>query len=341
MFGPHQKSPSAPSTRVTRQKQTTLDGHTHPKSRAALNDDDETEPAVSSSNKGKEKCIKVTRREPHTESDGSQQEADESSVADAVSGLKINTVDEGRLFLEDIEMVSLKDDNSLGTLVDTLGCIALFPGLPATVINAICSVALLLAQSQEKAATSRGSMVERALVKLTGNVMSVTQAAIAEIKAASLAITELSTQIAATTSTYPDALKSSTANPVASAAMLDARVRAREGIRVRQVLVDALATGQQLHQGVSNASLVESANKALDKMEDLPKHRFVGAKWLTNSGLLLEMDSEVVAQWISIPFNKAAFLGRFAPEATLKARSFALVVQFMPLHFNLCKEAEI
>src|SRR6266481_3925654 len=199
MFGPCRKSLSAPSTRMTRQKQTTLDGHTHPKSRATLNDNDETEPAVSNKGKGKEKCIKGTRCEPHTESDGSQQEADKSSVADAVSGLKINTADEGRSFLEDIEMVSLEDDNSLGTLVDALGRIALFPGLPATVINAICSVALLLAQSQEKAATSKGSMVERALVKLTCNIASVTQVAIAEIKAASSAITESSTQIAATT----------------------------------------------------------------------------------------------------------------------------------------------
>src|SRR6266481_2358001 len=157
MFGPHQKSPPVPSTRMTRQKQMTLEGHTRPKSRAALNDDDETEPAVSSGNKGKEKRIKGTRREPHTESDGSQQEADESSVADAVSGLKINTADEGRSFLEDIEMVSLEDDNSLGTLVDALGCIALFPGLPATVINAICSVRSCWPSRRRKQQRAKGA----------------------------------------------------------------------------------------------------------------------------------------------------------------------------------------
>ena len=179
--------------------------------------------------------------------------------------------------------------------------------------------------------------------KLSDAVKAATQAAVAEIKSASTVLTESSTQIAATATSYRDILKSTTANPPPPAPSLDARVRAREGIKARQLLVDTLTPGQKLHQSASNTQLVSKANEALRaaSAECPSSHRFVGVRRLNNGGLLLEMDSEEAASWLSHPTNRADFLGRFAPDAALKSRTYSLVVQFVPLQFRPDSEREL
>ena len=57
--------------------------------------------------------------------------------------------------------------------------------------------------------------------------------------------------------------------------------------------------------------------------------------------MLLEMDSESAVGWLSIPATWASFLSHFAPNASVKERAFSLVVQFVPLYFNLDKESEM
>ena len=80
--------------------------------------------------------------------------------------------------------------------------------------------------------------------KVAEAVKAVTQAAISEVKATSTMLTESSMQIVATTMLYKDALKKMTANPVAVAASMDARVHAWEGVKARQILVDTLTPNQ-------------------------------------------------------------------------------------------------
>ena len=46
------------------------------------------------------------------------------------------------------------------------------------------------------------------------------------------------------------------------------------------------------------------------------------------------MDSEDATSWLGRSLARAAFLGRFAPNATFKSRTYSLVVQFVPLHFK-------
>ena len=85
------------------------------------------------------------------------------------------------------------------------------------------------------------------------------------------------------------------------------------------------------------------ANEALRaaSAECPSSHRFVGVRRLNNGGLLLEMDSEEAASWLSHPANRADFLGRFAPDAALKSRTYSLVVQFVPLQFRPDSEREL
>ena len=168
-----------------------------------------------------------------------------------------------------------------------------------------------------------------------------TQAAILEIRSASSILTDFTMQITATVTSYQDALKNAASNPIAGANTLDARVQAREGIKAQQVLVDAPSPGQQIHSGTDNTRLVEIANSALTAMEDQSTQRFVSAWRLNNGGLLLEMDSEDAAKWLDTPSNRTAFLSHFAPEAALKARTYSLVVQFMPLQFKPDKDADL
>ena len=89
------------------------------------------------------------------------------------------------------------------------------------------------------------------------------------------------------------------------------------------------------------SGLVEAANAVLRDMEDVANHHFVSARRLGNGGMLLEMDSEATACWLSAPASRASFLSRFALDALVREQAFSLMVQFVPLYFKPEKEMEI
>ena len=269
-----------------------------------------------------------------------------SSVQDATKKLpRIRTSAEARACLLDARLIEPEPDNPpvLDTLADALGQISLFPGLSQVARDAICSVALLLAQTTpaDGGEASADGLVGHMMDKFTEAVKAVTQAAISEVKSASSTLTESSTQIAATTISYRDALKNTAASPTTAAVTMDTRVHAREGVKAWQVLIDAPDPSQQLHQGADNVQLVSLANDALKDMEDPQPHCFAGARQLNNGRLLHEMDSEEAATWLSGPFARATFLGRFAPNATFKSHTYSLVIQFVLLHFKLNNNNEL
>jgi len=106
-------------------------------------------------------------------------------------------------------------------------------------------------------------------------------------------------------------------------------------------LVNMVSPGQDVLAGASNTGLVEAMNKALRDLDEPPHHCFVSARWLNNGSILLELDSEEAMAWLSDPLQRASFMGHFAPEASVKTRSFPLIVQFLLLHFKPEKEAEL
>ena len=135
--------------------------------------------------------------------------------------------------------------------------------------------------------------------RLADIVKSATQPAVAEIKSASTVLMESSTQMAATATSYWDALKSKgpVSNPIGVATTLHARVRVREGAKSHQILVNAQTWGECILQGVSMSGLVESANAVLRDMEDVVNHCFVSTCWLGNGSVLLEMASKAMVSW--------------------------------------------
>ena len=155
--------------------------------------------------------------------------------------------------------------------------------------------------------------------RLAEVVKTATQAAVAEIKSASSALAESSTQMAATATSYRDVLtsKGSSLNPIAAVATLDVRVRAREGVKLRQILIDACSRGDCILRGISTASLVDVANAALCGLEHGADHCFVSARQLNNRGVVLEMNSEATISWLGAPATWALFLGRFVLDSSV------------------------
>ena len=253
----------------------------------------------------------------------------------------------GRKDLEEAQLIELGDTIDTDALARALVQVSLFPGMSQIVRDAVHAVVLLMVETKLDD-TEKGipkCMVDHIVDRLADVVKTATQATVAEIKAASMVLTESSTQMAATATSYRDALTSKgptpTPNPIVAAAMLDVRVRAREGVKSRQILIDAHSRGKCILQGVSTTGLVDAANTTLRDMEHASDHRFVSAHQLGNGGVLLEMNGEAVASWLSTPATQALFLGCFAPDATVRERAFSLVVQFVPLYFKPEKDQEI
>ena len=178
---------------------------------------------------------------------------------------RICTVEEGQACLEEAQLIEPEVMPNLDTLASALVQISLFLGMSQAARDTICTVALFMVQMapSDIGEAAIGGIVNRVVDKLLDAVKAAIQAAITEIKSASTVLSESSTQIAATATSYWDILKSITASHAPPAPSLDARVCAREGVKARQVLVDVLTPGQQLHLSASNTQLVTKANKAL------------------------------------------------------------------------------
>lgn len=76
-------------------------------------------------------------------------------------------------------------------------------------------------------------------------------------------------------------------------------------------------------------------------MPDQSKHTANSARCLNNGGILLEMDTEEASQWLNSAKNCLTFLASLAPEARIKARTFPIVIQFVPLHFGPDRSEEM
>ena len=107
--------------------------------------------------------------------------------------------------------------------------------------------------------------MERMVSEFMAVIKSVTQTTIAEVKTASSTLTETSTQFTATATSYRDVLasKGPSPNPVATAATMDMRARAREGIKLHQILINARDHGEGILRGISDVGIVESAIMAI------------------------------------------------------------------------------
>ncbi len=346
----HNTSPSVSTTRSTRLRtQATLDrcGRLQPRPSKGQSSDKESREGAA---KRKSKTGVMPKRIILSESPGVTEYAGSAEEDAEDMPQIIHDKESGMEYLQKAKLIDAGVGLGPGAMAGLLFRLAGHPDMPAAAVSAIKSAAYILAEvsTDDRGMTVTDTveneiklLVEGAAKKASDSITEATKAALEEIKAASAALTVSSAQIKATATSYSDALKSAQASPATSKDTLDARVRAREGIKSRQLLVDVISPGQDTLAGASNTELVEAANKALRDLDEPPHHRFVSARRLNNGGILLELDSEEAMAWLSDPLQRASFLGRFAPEASVKTRAFPLIVQFVPLYFKPEMEAEL
>jgi len=306
------------------------------------------------SSKDNSKQKKADRQNSRTASENAPLEEVDPDTARAPK-CTILSVAEGQAFLEEEAFIDLDEGLDLDVMVGALIQILLTKGMPVAAGYAVRSVALILAQMKidsvsEALVSAMETKIEGMLAKTAERTLrsmkELADVTTAELKAASTDVATSATQIVVTTTSYRDALKSipnpnPSPGPTAGACALDICIRAREGIKARQILVDAQIPGKELLPGVSNNGLAEAANSAVRNMDGGAIHSFVSAKRLSNGGILLEMNSKGAASWLGRPDVKPAFLERFAVDAMVKNCAFPLVVQFVPFTFRPDFEAEL
>ena len=233
----------------------------------------------------------------------------------------IHTVEEGRICLKKAQLIELEDLLDSDALAGALVQISLFLGLSQAARDAVCAVAFLMVQPKQAGVEDAAvkNIMDRVVDRLVEVVKTATQATVAEIKSALSTLAESSTQMTATATSYRDALtsKGSLPNPIVAAATLDVRVRAREGVKLQQILIDAHSHGDCILQGVSTAGLVNVANATLRGLEHGADHHFVSARQLNNGGVVLEMNSKATISWLGALATRPLFLGCFAPDSSV------------------------
>jgi len=243
MVMPRHNSLSAPAIRITRQ--TTLDAVSRPKAGMAKGD---TGKEDSAGKKGKEKSgpslAQGGARIVTASSMGRAEEESEETVRPVVSN-----ADESRAYLEKESFLFPEDSANLESMAGVLAQISLLPGLQHTVSNTVRSVALMLGSMKvdsmgELVAKMVGEKVDalvEAAVKVADALSVTTEMAATEIRATNTAMAASAMQIAASATSYHDALASppqrvGPPNPhgvgcaaVPPQSLLAPRVQAREG----------------------------------------------------------------------------------------------------------------
>lgn len=123
---------------------------------------------------------------------------------------------------------------------------------------------------------------------------------------------------------------------------IDPRLRAREGIRQRQILVDLDASDSSPGlKSCSNVALVDAANKAINSLDSDTEHKVVGATRLPKGGILLETNSNDAAVWLRDLDRKDAFVTALDPGAKIRTRLYSTIAQFVPVSFGPENDSEI
>ena len=209
---------------------------------------------------------------------------------------RVCTTEEGRKHLKEMHLIEPKDILDGEMLAGVLAQVSLFPGMSQAVRDTIWSVALLLVSSTlgEAGAPALSACMEQRVSEFMEAIKSVTKSAITEVKTTSSTLTETSMQFKATTTSYWDVLtsKGPSLNLVMVATTMDMRVRVREGVKAHQILIDIQNHEEGILWGTSDVGLVESANAALQHLEDPPGHCFTSACHLGNGGVIMHHISE-------------------------------------------------
>ena len=120
------------------------------------------------------------------------------------------------------------------------------------------------------------------------------------------------------------------------------RLKAREGVRSRQILIDFESDQGLIPFADDPITMLKGRfNKALQDIEDVNGHKTRAFSRLRNSSILMELDSKEAVTWFTGAVIRKQFLEKLHPAATIKPRLYQVMVQFVPLTFRPDREADL
>jgi len=268
---------------------------------------------------------------------------------------EVTNVASGKKYLERTALTTKGRPYTLDAISEILLHTTQLTGVSLPVQTAIRAIAFILEEKtinetadvialQVTAAISphiaRLQDTEKKLTKQTDEISTSSNIQTARIENIQTSIDKLATQIKETASLKPTYAAALTAGnqPDPELRGQHSQILAREAIKERQILIDFPSSSQLATGKSSHAQLVERVKKALTSLprnENTPEMETRTIMQFRQGGMVIEFMTKEAADHLRTDANaKEKFLQNLDTNATLKERSYLVVVPFMPLYFK-------
>ncbi|KAG2059790.1 hypothetical protein BDR06DRAFT_1003355 [Suillus hirtellus] len=111
---------------------------------------------------------------------------------------------------------------------------------------------------------------------------------------------------------------------------------ARNTIKARQILVNIPKDSNLTPNKISHAQLVIKIKEALKSLmeEDSPDLEVRAVSQFNNGGTVIEFQTPEATDYLKNKKNKEKFIQVLEPNASIKERTYSVIIQFVPLTFN-------
>jgi hypothetical protein len=283
-------------------------------------------------------------------------------------GQEIKNSAEGMKYLESTLLMVPGTPYITGALASALFQISMLPGIKTSCanmntvqvvafmlleinlekkVNAITEAVMMKLDNQIKSLKDKTTAVTTAIRDkvtqiadtLKTQIATVVETTAEEIKTATQEMNDMSTKLAETTTKYRDTLTGPTTTGRMGTSQINtinAKLRAWEGIRKRQILINFEPTDSpETCKDNSTKTIKAKANKAIKETSgELTDHKIKAVTKLRNRGILMELNSDEAVEWLQEDKNCKIFMEKFNANMIIKPRSFHTIVQFLPLTFR-------
>ncbi len=169
------------------------------------------------------------------------------------------------------------------------------------------------------------------------------KSSISEMGSSFAKVTDTSSQLESTISTYRDALtnNSTQAHPKARPSPADPKVLRDVDRKARQILID---TTDEKIRGASLAEIKEKVRIAIEAVIEPPPPKdttVIEIGKLCNGGFTVLFKDKGVVKWLQDPATELAFTSEIAPDATIKQHLYTLLVPRIPITFDPASEGQL
>lgn len=111
----------------------------------------------------------------------------------------------------------------------------------------------------------------------------------------------------------------------------------RAAIRARQILLDPLPGDNLFPPDTPHAAIVLKLKTALANIrdKDTPVGNIKAVLTLHNGGLIVELESESLAEWLRLPASKEALKEQFDNAVSFRTRTFPIVAEYLPIQIQI------